>query len=57
MISMVILPCKKYLIFLEDPNYQLLGFGPVQQFLSDIFDQKDISVKSAVQELTLKTTE
>jgi hypothetical protein len=42
---------------LEDPNYQFLGLGPVQRFLSDIFDQKDISVKSAVQELTLKTTE
>jgi hypothetical protein len=42
---------------LEDSNYQFLGLGPVQRFLSDIFDQKDISVKSAVQELTLKTTE
>jgi hypothetical protein len=43
--------------FLENPNYQLLGLKPIQQFLSDVFDQKDISVKSAVQELTLKTSE
>jgi hypothetical protein len=34
-----------------------LVWGQFNEFLSDVFDQKDISVKSAVQELTLKTSE